>query len=58
MIMSDWISIVSLILAGGSLWFTYQQWRKIERKIGMVDDWSKASELLPAWYTSRMMSED
>jgi len=57
MIMSDWISILSVFLAGGSLWFTYEQWKKIERKIGMVDDWSKAAEILPAWYTERMMSD-
>jgi len=62
---SDWISLSSAVVAliscgaaGGSLWFTYKQWKKIERKIGMVDDWSKASEVLPAWYTSRMMSDD
>ncbi len=52
------IAIVSAIIAGGSLWFTYKQWKKLKKKIGMINDSGKAIEILPAWYTTRMMPKD
>lgn len=59
---SYWISLgsflaalISTFIAGGSLWYTYQQWQKVKRKIGMITESGKAMEILPAWYTSRMM---
>ena len=62
---SDWIALVSAaialisaVIAGLSLKFSYEQWQKVKAKIGMITDWGKASEVLPAWYTGRMMSDD
>lgn len=61
----DWIAfsgvIVALIsagFAGWSLWFTHKQWQKIKTKVAMINDSGKASEVLPAWYTARMMRDD
>ena len=42
--------IGSAIVAG-------MEWRKVNRKIAMESDWTRAAEILPAWYTSRMMSD-
>jgi len=33
------------------------EWRKVNRKLAMLSDASKAGEVVPAWYTSRMMDE-
>ena len=52
------VAIISMLIAGGSLWFTYSQWKKVRMKIGMISDFGKASEVLPAWYTKRMMTDD
>lgn len=59
---SDWIafagaviSTLSLGVAGWSLWFTHIQWRKISSKVAMIGNSGIASEILPAWYTTRMM---
>lgn len=52
------VSLVSAGIAGGSFYYTQQQWKKVKDKVGMIDDWSRASEILPAWYTTRMMSDD
>ena len=61
---NDWIALagvvvsaLSLAVAGWSLWFTHLQWEKVRRKVAMLDDAGMASEVLPAWYTSRMMSD-
>jgi hypothetical protein len=61
---SDWIALagvivsaLSLAVAGWSLWFTHLQWEKVRKKVAMLDDAGMASEVLPAWYTSRMMSD-
>lgn len=51
------ISVISALTALASLWFTAREWRKIQKKIVMVTDYSVASEVLPAWYTKRMMSD-
>lgn len=60
----DWISLgslltasLSVVIAAGSLWFTHKQWAKVRAKIGMIQDWETASEVLPAWYTARMMTD-
>ena len=56
--------MVEMVIAGigaltglGSLWFTERQWRKINKKIAMLTDANAASEVLPAWYTKRMMQD-
>lgn len=61
---SDWIALGSLVvalvgaaIAGWGLWFTHKQWQKIKSKVAMLTDSGKASEVLPAWYTSRMMDD-
>jgi len=51
------IAIIGALTALGSLWFTERQWRKINRKIAMLDDAGAAIEILPAWYTGRMMMD-
>jgi len=51
------VSIVSALTALGSLWFTEKEWRKINKKIGMLSDAGAALEVLPAWYTQRMMQD-
>jgi hypothetical protein len=59
---SDWIpfaatSALSFIVAGWSLWFTHIQWKKISSTVAVTADSSMVSEILPAWYTSRMMND-
>lgn len=61
---SDWIALagvlvsaLSLGVAGWSLWFTHVQWQKVKKKVAMLDDAGMASEILPAWYASRMMRD-
>jgi hypothetical protein len=51
------ISIIGALTALGSLWFTEKQWRKINRKIAMLEDAGAVIEILPAWYTARMMND-
>jgi hypothetical protein len=50
-------SIVSVVIALGALWYTRKQWEKINAKIAMVEDSGKVAEILPAWYTRRMMRD-
>lgn len=52
------IAVVGALVGLGSLWFTEKQWRKINTKIAMLTDANAASEILPAWYTKRMMQDD
>lgn len=61
----DWLGtavqiggIVGGLAGGGSAIFAWKEWQKINRKIAMVNDAGLASEVLPAWYTSRMMMDD
>lgn len=63
--MVDWVTTTGAIagltgaVAGiGSAIFAWQEWKKINRKIAMIDDAGLASEVLPAWYTSRMMQDN
>ena len=57
----SWVgSVVGTIggLAGMvSAYVAWDQWRRVNKKIGMITDASEAAEILPAWYTSRMMSD-
>ena len=62
---ADWIALSGVIVAlisagfaGWSAWFTHKQWQKIKSKVAMIGQSGKASEVLPAWYTARMMDDD
>jgi hypothetical protein len=48
---------VSALISGGAAFFAWWQWQKIDRKMAMLTDASKAAEVLPAWYTERMMMD-
>lgn len=57
--------LLTLIIAGvgaitglGSLWFTHLQWEKIKTKVTLLTNSEQAFEVVPAWYTSRMMTDD
>lgn len=54
----DWIGLVGGAAGIASAVFSWFEWRKVNRKIAMLTDASKAAEILPAWYTSRMMTDD
>lgn len=49
--------IIGAVAGIGSAIFAGMEWRKVNRKIAMESDWTRAAEILPAWYTSRMMSD-
>lgn len=49
------LSIIAALTGLGSLWLSNEQWKKVKAKIGMLSDVGKAAEILPAWYTKRMM---
>lgn len=40
-----------------SVLISVHQWWKVNKKIAMLTDASKAAEVLPAWYTERMMQD-
>jgi len=56
--MTEWLSVIiagiATLIGLGSLYFTHQEWRKINRKIGMISDATQFGEVLPAWYSVRM----
>ncbi len=49
--------VIGAVAGIGSAVFAGMEWRKVNRKIAMESDWTRAAEILPAWYTSRMMSD-
>ena len=51
------LSIIGAVTGLASLWLSNEQWKKVKAKIGMLSDAGKAAEILPAWYTSRMMED-
>lgn len=56
-----WVLDGLIVFGGLSGWagafFSYREWQKTKRKIAMLTDASQAAEVLPAWYTSRMMTD-
>jgi len=59
------IAAGSLLVAAVSAWFAWEsakvskrQLELVERKIGMVTDPSKMTEILPVWYVERMGQDD
>ncbi|MCG8995105.1 hypothetical protein LH435_15430 [Laribacter hongkongensis] len=55
--LENFLSILGALTGLASLWLSNEQWKKIKAKIGMLSDAGKAVEILPAWYTSRMMQD-
>ena len=51
------LSIIGAVSGLASLWLSNEQWKKIKAKIGMLSDAGKVAEILPAWYTDRMMRD-
>ena len=51
------LSIIGAVTGLASLWLSNEQWKKIKSKIGMLSNAGKVAEILPAWYTSRMMQD-
>lgn len=51
------LSIIGAATGLASLWLSNEQWKKVKAKIGMLSNVSKVAEILPAWYTSRMMQD-
>lgn len=54
---SDWIGVLGGLTGLVSTLIAVHEWRKVNRKLAMLTDASKAVEVVPAWYTSRMMDE-
>ena len=52
------ISVFSAFIGVVSLWLAFLQWRKINKKISMISDVGLANEVLPVWFTSRMMEDE
>ena len=54
----SWIGTIGGIVGILSALVTVHQWWKVNKKIAMLNDASKVAEVLPAWYTERMMKDD
>jgi hypothetical protein len=58
----EWATLIIAAIGGitglWSLRFTHLQWQKIREKVTMISDSSLAFEVLPAWYTGRMMNDE
>jgi len=57
----EWATIIIAGIGGitglGSLWFTHLQWEKIKAKVVLFTKSEHAFEVVPAWYTARMMDD-
>lgn len=51
------LSIIAVCTGLASLYLSNEQWKKVKSKVAMIDDFGRAIEVLPAWYTQRMMSD-
>jgi hypothetical protein len=58
----EWATLIIAGIGGitglSSLWFTHLQWEKIKAKVTLLTNSEHAFEVVPAWYTSRMMTDD
>ena len=55
-------AVDALVVFGGlsgwaAAYFSWREWQNTRKKIAMLTDASAAAEVLPAWYTSRMMTD-
>ena len=48
---------VGVLISGAAAFFAWHQWRKVSRKMAMLTDSSAIADVLPAWYTRRMVDE-
>lgn len=62
--MMEILNIIGLIVGvlGGlaglvSSYISIREWRKVNRKVAMLEDAGTAFEVVPTWYTSRMMQD-
>lgn len=60
----DLIAIIGLTIGaiGGiagiiSAFVAWKQWKKVNRKVAMLEDAEAVFEILPAWYSKRMMQD-
>jgi hypothetical protein len=53
----EFVGVIGGLTGAVSLYISWRQWQKTERKIAMLSDASRAAEVLPAWYTTRMMHD-
>ena len=57
----EWATLIIAGIGGitglGSLWFTQLQWEKIRAKVILLTKSEHAFEVVPAWYTARMMDD-
>lgn len=51
------VSVVSALVAIVSLVLAIRQWSKVNERLAMLPDSTLASEVLPAWFTTRMMDD-
>lgn len=55
------IGIVGIIGGAAGLvsaYVSFAEWRKVNRKVAMLEEAEAAFEIVPAWYTTRMMQDD
>lgn len=52
-----YVAVIGGLVGIGSAWIAWLQWQKTNKKIAMLQDSGAAFEILPAWYTRRMMDE-
>lgn len=56
-----WVVDALVVFGGLSGWaaafFSWREWQATKKKITMMTDASRVAEILPAWYTSRMMND-
>lgn len=57
----EWATLIIAGIGGitglGSLWFTHLKWEKIKAKVILLTKSEHAFEVVPAWYTARMMDD-
>ncbi len=49
--------VIGGLVGIGSAWLSWKEWQKTNKKIAMLQDSGAAFEVLPAWYTRRMMDD-
>lgn len=58
----EWANLIISGIVGitglGALWFTNLKWKKINAKVTFLTNIEHAFEVVPAWYTGRMMADD